>query len=189
MLIKYKKYEYNTLLKKLKKTMFLNFFNKYIDTYLKKLNINTIEQFEYRTNKFINYYKKIDSNAKLYFHVLIDIDYKKCIGISRILVMSDLFFTIPYFVKLKKDYMIPSNIQISYLTNLYIDSDYRGKKLCIYLLQKIYKNSVKNNIKYIISEIHQDNIQSIRCNKSIGFIKTNILSYPKTYFYINKIIQ
>ncbi len=37
MLIKYKKYKYDTLLKKLKKTIFLNFFNKYIDTYLKNL--------------------------------------------------------------------------------------------------------------------------------------------------------
>ena len=71
--------------------------------------------------------------------------------------------------------------------NLYIDPNYRGKKLCTYLTDRINKNAIKNNIKYLIAEIHKDNIISIKCHIKAGFVKTSILSYKDTYFYVNSL--
>ena len=53
----------------------------------------------------------------------------------------------------------------------------------------VQKTAVKKNIKFIISEIHNDNVPSIKCHLSSGFIKTNIERYSKTFFYIKKMLD
>jgi ribosomal protein S18 acetylase RimI-like enzyme len=187
---KYKKYTFNKLLKKLETPMFKNFFDIYINDYLSKvIHINSIKEFVEKNNKFIDFYLEYDINSKIYFHILIDKNEKSIVAIEKSLYINNNFFNIKYFKPLV-DYIDinKSNFHIYYVMNLYIDPNYRGKKLCNYLTSRINKNAIKNNIKCIIAEIHKDNTISIKCNTNAGFNKTPLLSYKDTYFYINNLL-
>lgn len=186
---KYKKYTFNKLLKKLETPMFKSFFEKYIMDYLSKvIHIHSIKEFIEKNNKFIDYYMKYDINSKVYFHILIDKNKKCIVAIEKTLYINNNFFNIKYFKPLVYSMKLDiHNYHIYYVMNLYIDMNYRGMKLCNYLTDRINKNAIKNNIKYLIAEIHKDNIISIKCNTKAGFVKTSLLSYKNTYFYINSI--
>ena len=192
---KYKKYTFNKLLKKLETPMFKKFFDIYINDYLSKvIHINSIKEFIEKNNKFIDFYLEYDINSKVYFHILIDMNEKSIVAIEKSLYINNNFFNIKYFKPLV-DYININyinfnkpNFHIYYVMNLYIDPNYRGKKLCTYFTSRINKNAIKNNIKCIIAEIHKDNIISIKCNTKAGFIKTPLLSYKDTYFYVNSLL-
>ena len=186
-MIKYKKISFEYLLKQINANnkKYIDFINLYIEQYLKKLiNINNITEFINYNKTYLEKYKKADNKSKIIFHILIDKDNDKIIAIEKTLKISDGFFTIKYFTPLKKEYNIPDNNFIYYAINLYVSPEYRGQRLCNKLLKMVQKTAVKKNIKFIISEIHNDNVPSIKCHLSSGFIKTNILSYKDSYFYI-----
>lgn len=185
---KYKKISLNNLIKKINlNTIYKDFIQKYIDNYLKKIKINTIDEFIEYNIRHLKKYKLYDPNTQIYFHYMIDKKENTIMCIEKSIRMNQHFFDIKYFKNIINN---KNNIkQVSYNINLYVDENYRGKSVCKTLLQRIIKNSKKNNINYIISEINENNIQSIKCHLSNNFVKTNIISYPNTYFYIASIIE
>ena len=187
--IKYKKILFEDLIKKINKTennKYKSFIELYIKNYLSKFKINSLENFIDTNKSDIKFYKYYDSNCQIYFHYLIDKSIDKIIAIEKVIDINDKFFDIKYFKNIlyQKEFTRDS---IIYSKNLYVDESYRGKSLCKKLLTKIQQNSKKHNKKYIISEIHKNNIPSIKCHEFTGFKKTKCLSYPDTYFYINKL--
>jgi hypothetical protein len=185
--IKYKKILFEDLIKRINKTennKYKSFIELYINNYLSKFKINSLENFIDTNKSQLNFYKKYDLNCQIYFHYLTDKSIDKIIGIEKVIDINDKFFDIKYFKDIQKEFTRDSVI---YAINLYVDENYRGKSLCKKLLTKIQSNSKKHNKKYIISEIHNNNIISIKCHESSGFKKTEFLSYPDTYFYINKL--
>jgi hypothetical protein len=49
-------------------------------------------------------------------------------------------------------------------------------------------NELKNeNIDYAILSINKNNISSIKCHSKFNIIKTDIIEYKDTYYYIIKI--
>lgn len=181
--IKYMTIDYNELLDIINDGTNAGFF----DEYFKNFHWGTVEKFKKSNNKTIEFYQKYDKNAETYFHVLIDLKTNKLIAIERSLEISDVFFSIKYFVPLKKKVKLSSKLNIMYNTKLFVDPNYRGKHVCGRLLEEINKYADKNNIKYIIAEIHQDNTPSIKCHIRNNFVKTDILSYENTYFFVNLI--
>lgn len=178
----YKKISFDDLIKRINKTennKYKSFINLYIDKYLSKFKINSLQDFIKRNISQLNFYKQYDSNCIIYFHYIVDIKQDKIIAIEKGLDISDKFFEIKY---LKNITIHPESI--IYATNLYVDEEYRGKSLCKLLLNKMKSNSEKHFKKYIMCEIHNENIPSIKCHESIGFIKLDLISYPNTYFYI-----
>jgi hypothetical protein len=185
--IKYKKILFEDLIKKINKTennKYKSFIELYIKNYLSKFKINSLENFIDINKSEIKFYKQYDSNCQIYFYYLIDKSINKIIAIEKVIDINDKFFDIRYFKNIQQKFRRDSVI---YSKNLYVDESYRGKSLCKKLLTKIKSNSKKHNKKYIISEIHKNNIPSIKCHESNGFLKTKFLSYPDTYFYINKL--
>lgn len=183
----YKKILFEELIKRINKTennKYKSFIDIYIKNYLSKFKINSLENFVETNKSQLNFYKQFDSNCKIYFHYLIDKSIDRIIAIEKCIDITDKFFDIKYFKMLKSEYDRGSVI---YAINLFVDEEYRGKSLCKKLLTKIQSNSKKHNKKYIISEIHNDNITSIKCHESTGFKKTQFLSYPVTYFYITNL--
>ena len=59
--------------------------------------------------------------------------------------------------------------------------------MCKKLLLNVSHILKLKKFNYILSEIHKDNIGSIKCFSSLKFKKTNVLSYKDTYFYVLKI--
>jgi RimJ/RimL family protein N-acetyltransferase len=180
---KYKKILLNNLIKKINSNkIYKDFTQKYIDNYLKKIKINTIDEFIQYNLRHLEKYKLYDSNTKIYFHYMVDKKENRIVSMEKSIIMNKHFFDIKYFKNIIND--INSVKEVSYNINLYVDEHYRGKSICKNLLQRIIKNCKKNNINYIISEINDDNIPSIKCHLANNFVKTNIISYPNTYFYI-----
>ena len=136
---KYKKYTFNKLLKKLETPIFKTFFEKYINDYLSHVvHIYSIKEFIEKNNKFIDYYMKYDMNSKVYFHILIDKKNKSIVAIEKTLYIDNNFFNIKYFKPLVNSIKLDtSNSHIYYVMNLYVDMNYRGKKLCTYLTDRI----------------------------------------------------
>jgi hypothetical protein len=186
-LYKYKKISLNALIKKLDENnnnIYITFFNLYISNYLKKFKIDSIDTFKSINIKQLNFYKEYYKNVKIYFHYLYDKEVDKIIAIEKTIDMDKNFYNIKYFKDIlpedEQDYTI-------YGINLYIDENYRGKSLCKKLINNIQQNSKKHNFKYIISEIHDQNIPSIKCHISADFKKLPIVSYRDTYYYIKKL--
>ena len=185
--IKYKKILFEDLIKRIDKTennKYKSFIELYIKNYLSKFKINSLENFIDTNKSQLNFYKQFDSNSQIYFHYLIDKSIDKIIAIEKVIDINNNFFDIKYFKDIQKEFTRDSVI---YGINLYVDENYRGKSLCKKLLSKIQSNSKKHNKRYIISEIHNENISSIKCHESSGFKKTTFLSYPETYFYITNL--
>jgi len=186
-MIKYKKISFDYLIKQLNNNnkLYVDFINLYIKEYLYELiHINNTDDFIKYNKNYLEKYKKVDNSSKIIFHLLINKEKDKIIGIEKTLKISDGFFKLKYFTPLKQEYKIPDNSFIYYAINLYVSPEYRGQKLCNKILKMIQKTAIKKNIKFIISEIHNDNIPSIKCHLSSNFIKTDILSYKDSYFYI-----
>lgn len=183
----YKKILFEDLIKRINKTednKYRKFIELYINNYLSKFKIDSQEKFINTNISQLEFYKQFDLNCKMYFHYLIDTTKNRIVAIEKCIDISDRFFDIKYFKILKHDYKSGSVI---YAINLFVDEEYRGRSLCKQLLSKIQSNSIKHNKQYIISEIHNENISSIKCHESSGFKKTKFLSYPETYFYIANI--
>jgi len=189
-MIKYKRIDLKYLIKELNTNnkMFIYFFNIYLNEYITKLlNLHNINDYIRYNINYLEKYRKIDRNADIYYHILIDKDANKIIGIFKTLKISDNFFTLKYFKLLKIEYNIHNNLNIYYGVNLFILQEYRGQNLCFRLNRKIIQKAIKKDIKYIICEIHNNNIASQKCFLKVGFQKTNILSYKDSYFYIIKL--
>jgi len=188
-MIKYKRIDLEYLIKELNNNkIFIDFFNIYLNEYITELlNIYNIKDYITYNKNYLEKYKKIDPNANIYYHILLDKNNNKLIGIFKTLRISDQFFTLKYFRSLKKEYNIGNNLNIYYGVNLFILPEYRGQKLCYRLNKKIIQKAIKKDIKYIICEIHNNNIASQKCFLKVGFQKTNILSYKDSYFYIIKL--
>ena len=180
---KYKKISLHNLIKKInssdKSNMYSKFIEKYILNYLSKFKINSFEQFINSNTSHLDFFKKYDSDAKIYFSYLTDKQNKKIIAIEKTIMMNEKFFDIKYF-----NDIVEQKDNVLYGINLFVDEDYRGKSLCKHLLSRIKLNAKKNNVKYIVSDIHDENIPSIKCHLSQDFKKLNVLSYKNTYFYI-----
>ena len=171
---------------------YIKFIINYINNYLKNLKrIKSIEDFIKENNKQLEYYKKIDKNTKIYYHFIIDNLTKNIIGIIKVIEISESIFTIKYFKPLQTLYNIYPNkcIKIGYAINLYVDPQYRNQSMCKKLLFNISNELKLNNFSYILSEIHKDNIGSIKCFLSQKFKKTDVLSYKDTYFYILNLLS
>jgi len=195
--IKYKKISFDDLIKRINKNedntynKYKEFIELYIKNYLSKFKIDSLEKFINTNLSQLQFYKNYDKDCEIYFHYLIDKSINKIIAIEKVIDINENFFNIKYFKDIKQkitNSTINSTINtVIYGINLYVDENYRGKSLCKLLLTKIQSNSKKHNKEYIISEIHEENIASIKCHLSSGFQKTNFISYPNTYFYINKL--
>lgn len=190
--MKYKKVSYNYLTKQIKNNnkMYVDFINKYISEYLEKfLRIKTIGEFIEYNEKYQKKFSENTENTKdtsLSFHLLIDEKLNKIVAIEKTLKITKKFFDIKYFTELKK-YCKIDNEYIYYAVNLFVDPEYRGQHLCQKILKKIKKKGQEKNIKYIISEIHNNNIPSIKCHEKNGFVKTDIFSYRDTPFYVSEL--
>jgi RimJ/RimL family protein N-acetyltransferase len=187
--IKYKIVKFDVLLNKyLDNNNNNNFFEKYI----KQFHYKNEKRFIIKNKQSYDFYKDHDDKTELEYHILID-DNKdnnkdnKLVAIEKSFILTEKFFDISYFVDIRKRFNIKDNVKIMYNTKLFVDPDYRGKKLCTKLLDEINKYALKNNINYVIAEIHKENIPSIKCHLRNDFIETDILSYKDTFFYVHKI--
>jgi ribosomal protein S18 acetylase RimI-like enzyme len=179
-----------TYTKNNRNTQYISFIINYINNYLKNIkSIKSINDFIEENKKQLEYYKKIDKNTKIYYHFLIDNLTKNIIGVIKVIEISELLLKSKYFIPLQDlyiDYKL-NPIKIGYAINLYIDPLYRNKSMCKKLLLNVSHILKLKKFNYILSEIHKDNIGSIKCFSSLKFKKTNVLSYKDTYFYILKI--
>lgn len=184
MRIKYKKISLENIIKKLSSNSdnkYKLFFKKYIHNYLSKFKINSIDDFIKSNNSQLDFYKKYDPECGIYFHYLLNMDGNEIMAIEKGLQISDSFFDIKYFKSLLT---LCDKQPVIYAINLYVDEQFRGKSLCKILLERIKENTKKHSISCIVSEIQEGNIPSIKCHETSGFIKTQYVSYPNTFFYI-----
>jgi hypothetical protein len=180
----YKKIYFEKLLPKLKKPKYKKFFKLYISDYLSKTNpkIIDIASFISYCTEALNLYKTLDKQAQIYFHTLQD---SKIIAIEKTLFISCNAFTHVY--PQLRDLNLLNNTYLLYGSNLYIDPEYSGIKLCIKLKKLVNKFAESINVSYIVVDINTVNYPSIKCNENAGFNATKIISHKNTLFYINKL--
>jgi hypothetical protein len=184
----FKKVTLEKLIPKLKKSRYKKFFKLYISDYISKINpkIINIDSFISYNLETYNYYKKKDKQVQIYFHTYINPDEN-----SRIIaVQKTLFISTDMFIRIYPQ--IPVNTLISntyllYSSNLYIDPEFRGRKLCIQLKNLVNQFAEDINVSYIIVDIDTNNYSSIACHESTGFKVTNIVGHKNALFYINRL--
>jgi RimJ/RimL family protein N-acetyltransferase len=110
------------------------------------------------------------------------------IAICKVIYFNKISKDISFFDKLKEKYNKFENI--FYIYGLYVSEISRKKGICSKLLDAIILISKNNNINYLVSDISQDNIGSIKCFEKNGFINTNILNDRKhikqSFFILQK---
>ena len=183
----HKKVTLYKLIPKLKKPRYKKFFKTYIADYLSKItpSITDIESFIEYTLERYNYYKKKDKQVQIYFHTLQDPNEN-----SRIIaVQKTLFISSDMMIRLYPQLRGYITNYCLYSSNLYIDPQYRGRKLCIQLKNLVNQFAEGNNVSYIIADIDINNYPSISCHESTGYKVTNIVGHKNTLFYINKLKQ
>ena len=183
----HKKVTLYKLIPKLKKPRYKKFFKLYIADYISKItpSITCIKSFIEYTLERYNYYKKKDKQTQIYFHTLQDPNEN-----SRIIaVQKTLFISSDMMIRLYPQLRGYIMNYCLYSSNLYIDPQYRGRKLCIQLKNLVNQFAEGNNVSYIIADIDINNYPSISCHESTGYKVTNIVGHKNTLFYINKLKQ
>ena len=163
------------------------FIKYYVEDYIRKIDETVVDLPTFiKKNEFdLNYYKRYDDNVKIYFNLLYDKENNNFFALEKTIWINNNFFDISYFKELPLTLDI-DKLEIKnviYAVDLYIHPDYRGKKMCSYLLHRIYKNGMKHDCSIILSEINESNKLSIKCHYSNGFIKTNIFKHQNTFVY------
>lgn len=73
-----------------------------------------------------------------------------------------------------------------YISNVFIDNNYRGKGLCSKLLEKIVESYPKNTS--FLLDVNKSNEAAIKCYKRVGFTISEEKSYfkdgSKHYYYV-----